>query len=302
MDLNTVAIFAQVVECGSFTQAAEALELTKSTVSRKVAELESHLGVRLLTRSTRHITLTQEGELFYQSCAQMMDIISQAELEVTANQDQVRGRINIAMPVEVGQQVLIPYINEYLRQYPNVVIHLDLTNKPVDLISEGIDLYVQIGPIEDSSLIARQFHSSHRMLVASPEYLKQYGEINVPTDLKDPHYQIRIDNAARVNSAWQISQNEQEFHIELPHRIQVNTIAAAADACVDSLGIALLPEFICLPHLETGRLVHLLPEWKMPEVPISLVYSQRNLMPKRLRLLIDFLMSKMEERHKLGSR
>ncbi len=295
MDFNTIAMFTQVVECGSFTQAAEVLDLTKSTISRKVAELEAHLGVRLLTRSTRNLVLTQEGEVFYQSCVQMLEIMDQAELEVMANQDLIRGRLNVAMPVELGQQVLGKYIHDFLKLYPNVTIHLELTNREIDIIGEGIDLYAQVGDVTDSSLVARPFHSSRRILVASPEYLAQYGDIKRPEDLAPPHHQIKLSNAVKLPN-WLLTQADEQVRIDLPYRLRVNTITSSLMACVDGLGIAMLPEFICREHLEAGRLVRLLPDWYMPKVPVSFVYAQRKLMPKRLRVFIDYMMERFEQR------
>lgn len=294
MDLNTIAIFSQVVDSGSFTQAAENLELTKSTVSRKVAELEQHLGVRLITRSTRSLVLTQEGETFYQSCTQMLEIMSQAELEVSANQDLIRGRLNVVMPVELGHQVLGPTINAFLKAYPNVTIHLELTNRDVDVIGEGIDLYAQVGEVEDSSLVSRPLTASRRVLVASPAYLEQYGMVNSPADLVPPHHQIKVHNTAVKLPQWHFIQSGDLVSLDLPYRFRVNTITASLSACLDGLGVAVLPEFICRTHLAEGHLVQLLPDWEMPLVPVSLVYPQRKLMPKRLRALIDFLLARFE--------
>ncbi|KXI21139.1 LysR family transcriptional regulator [Photobacterium sanguinicancri] len=295
MDLNSAAMFAQVVECGSFTQAAEALDMTKSTVSRKVADLEKHLGVRLITRSTRQLTLTQEGERFYQSCIQMLEIMSQAELEVTASQDLIRGRLNIAMPVELGQKVMGKYINAFLKEYPNVTIHLELTNRDVDLIAEGIDLYAQVGAVSDSSMVARPFHLSHRIIVASPEYLAQHDTIEHPSDLVSPHHQVKVSNVVKL-PYWELTQDEQQEIVNLPYRLRVNTITSALLAVVDGLGVAMLPEFICRPHLEEGRLVQILPDWQLPAVPVSFVYPQRQLIPKRLRVFIDFMIDNFKQR------
>ncbi|MGF1834535.1 LysR substrate-binding domain-containing protein [Photobacterium sanguinicancri] len=295
MDLNSAAMFAQVVECGSFTQAAEALDMTKSTVSRKVAELEKHLGVRLITRSTRQLTLTQEGERFYQSCIQMLEIMSQAELEVTASQDLIRGRLNIAMPVELGQKVMGKYINAFLKEYPNVTIHLELTNRDVDLIAEGIDLYAQVGAVSDSSMVARPFLQSNRIIVASPEYLAQYGNIEHPSDLVSPHHQVKVSSVVKL-PYWELTQDEQQEIVNLPYRLRVNTITSALLAVVDGLGVAMLPEFICRQYLEEGRLVQILPDWQLPAVPVSFVYPQRQLIPKRLRVLIDYLVDCFEQR------
>ncbi|PMM42117.1 LysR family transcriptional regulator [Vibrio splendidus] len=292
MDLNAVTVFTQVVDCGSFTHAAEALNMTKSTVSRKLAELEQHLGVRLITHSTRSLVLTPEGERFYQSSIQMHEIMSQAELEVSANQDLIRGPLNVVLPVELGHQVLAKYIHSFLKEHPNVTLNLELTNREVDIIGEGIDLYAQIGELLDSSLVSRYLTTSKRALVASPEYLEQFGDIKTPADLKPPFRLIEVMNKAARLPKWHLQLEDGEsILIELPCQLRVNTITACLTACVDGLGIAVLPEFICRDHFQTGKLIRLLPEYDMPEVSVSLVYADRQLMPKRKKVFIDYLLT-----------
>ncbi|MFA0310148.1 LysR family transcriptional regulator [Vibrio splendidus] len=300
MDLNAVAVFTQVVDCGSFTQASEALNMTKSTVSRKLAELEQHLGVRLITRSTRSLVLTPEGERFYQSSLQMHEIMNQAELEVSASQDLIRGPLKLVLPVELGHQVLAKYIHSFLLEHPNVTMNLELTNREVDIIAEGIDLYAQIGELVDSSLISRYLTTSERVLVASPRYLEEYGEIETPKDLKTPFRMIEVVNKAARMPKWKLQLDDGTSElIELPSQLKVNTITACLTACVDGLGLAVLPEFICREHFKTGKLVHLLPEYDMPQVSVSLVYADRQLMPKRKKVFIDYLLTAFQnEKHR----
>lgn len=298
MDLNAIAVFAQVVDCGSFTQAAENLDMTKSTVSRKVAELEQHLGVKLLTRSTRSLVLTPEGEKFHQASMQMLEVLNQAELEVSANQDLVRGPLKVVLPVELGHQVLGSYIHQFLHQHPHVTMNLELSNREVDIIGEGIDLYAQIGELVDSTLVSRHLTKSPRVLVASAEYLQQFGTIESYLDLKAPHQQVEVVNKAARIPKWTIeAENGESYPFELPNRLRVNTITACLTACLDGLGVAILPEFICREHFATGKLVRLLPNYAMPEVEVSLVYTDRQLMPKRKKALIDFLLTSFQSRH-----
>lgn len=297
MDLNAVTVFAQVVDCGSFTHAAETLNMTKSTVSRKLVELEQHLGVRLITRSTRSLVLTPEGEKFYQSSLHMLEIINQAELEVSANQDLVRGPLNVVLPVELGHQVLGSYIHQFLLDYPHVTMNLELSNREVDIIGEGIDLYAQIGDLEDSNLVSRYLTSSKRALVASPNYLAQYGDITSHEDLVSPHHMVEVFNKAARLPKWHLQPDSGEsYHIDLPHRLRVNTITACLKACIDGLGIAVLPEFICREHFASGALVRLLPQYKMPQVQVSLVYADRQLMPKRKKVMIEYLLNAFQQR------
>ncbi|EHN71121.1 LysR family transcriptional regulator [Aliivibrio fischeri] len=296
MDLNNITLLNQVVDSGSFTQAATNLGMTKSTVSRKLAELEEHLGVKLITRSTRKLGLTQEGEIFYQASVKVLDIMQQTELELTANQNLIRGHLNLAMPVEIGHNVMSDYINSFLKRYPEVSINLEMTNREVDIIGDGIDLYVQIGEINDSSLVARTIDFSERIIAASPEYLNNYGYIQTPEDLQAPHHQIKVVNAVKVPNLY-FNQVDKAIRVNLPYRLKVNTVTACKSACLSGLGIASLPEFICREHINNGELVRILPDWDLPRVAISLVFPQNKLLPKRLRAFIDHVLERFESKN-----
>ncbi|USR96806.1 LysR family transcriptional regulator [Aliivibrio fischeri] len=296
MDLNNITLLNQVVDSGSFTQATTNLGMTKSTVSRKLAELEEHLGVKLITRSTRKLGLTQEGEIFYQASVKVLDIMQQTELELTANQNLIRGHLNLAMPVEIGHNVMSDYINSFLKRYPEVSINLEMTNREVDIIGDGIDLYVQIGEINDSSLVARTIDFSERIIAASPEYLNNYGHIQTPEDLQAPHHQIRVVNAVKVPNLY-FNQVDKAIRVNLPYRLKVNTVTACKSACLSGLGIASLPEFICREHINNGELVRILPDWDLPRVAISLVFPQNKLLPKRLRAFIDHVLERFESKN-----
>ena len=293
MDLNNITILNQVIDSGSFTQAATNLGMTKSTVSRKLAELEEHLGVKLITRSTRKLGLTQEGEIFYQASVKVLDIMQQTELELTANQNLIRGHLNLAMPVEIGHSVMSDYINSFLIRYPEVSINVEMTNREVDIIGDSIDLYVQIGEINDSSLVARTIDFSERVIVASPNYLKTYGNIISPEDLQAPHHQIKVVNAVKVPNLY-FNQVDKAIRVNLPYRLKVNTITACKSACLSGLGIASLPEFLCREHIKNGELIQILPDWDLPKAAISLVFPQNKLLPKRLRAFIDHVLELFE--------
>ncbi|MCL9783977.1 LysR family transcriptional regulator [Vibrio sp. S4M6] len=301
MDLNAVLVFTYVIEYESFTQAANALDMTKSTVSRKIDELETYLGVRLITRSTRSLIMTPEGERFYQSAMQMLEVIEEAELEVSASQDLIRGKLNVVMPVEIGHLFACPFINNFLKLHPDVSINLEMTNREVDIIGEGIDLYIQVGELADSNLISRPITGSKRALVASPEYLEKYGDIHSLEDIKPPHQKIKIVSKAVKPMPWEFISNDGVGKIvDLPHQLQVNTITSSLQASLDGLGISLIPEFICQEHLSSGRLVRLLPEYKMPTLPVSLVYANRKLVPKRLKALVNYFLDCLKDAEAKG--
>ena len=200
------------------------------------------------------------------------------------------------MPVEIGHHVMSEYINSFLKRYPEVSINVEMTNREVDIIGSGIDLYVQIGEINDSSLVARTIDYSERIIVATPDYLATYGNIHSPDDLKSPHHQIKIVNAVKVPSLY-LNQVDKTIRANLPYRLKVNTITACKSACLSGLGIATLPEFICRQHIKNGELVQILPEWELPRAAISLVFPQNKLIPKRLRVFIDHVLERFELIH-----
>ena len=183
MDLNAALILVRIVDKGSFTAAAQELGMTKATVSRRIAELEQHLGVRLLYRSTRQLTLTEAGEQYYLRCSKAVEELAQAELMLSASQQEVTGTLKLAVPIETGQLVVGRLVAHFLQAYPGLRVDLELTNRIVDPISEGLDAIVRIGDMSDSSLAARRLWSTGRLLCASPEYLARCGVPQTPSDL-----------------------------------------------------------------------------------------------------------------------
>jgi len=175
-------------------------------------------------------------------------------------------------------------------------VHLEMSNREVDIIGEGIDLYAQVGTRKDSNLVSRLLTNATRVVAASPAYLAETGTVTAPSDLRPPHRQVKVYNQAVKLLSWELHDEEGDvFNIDLPYRLRVNTITASLQACLDGLGIAVLPTFLCRPHFESGSLMQLFTDWQMPTVPISLVYANRTLMPKRLRTLIDYLVTRLSE-------
>ncbi|AGH81252.1 transcriptional regulator [Psychromonas sp. CNPT3] len=289
-DLNTLTIFTQVVNCNSFTKAAINLGITKSTVSRKIAELEDHLGARLLTRSTRNLTLTKEGINFYQSTSQILDRIDQAEIDVMESHDFIRGTMSIVIPVEAENSLMRECITDFMKIHPELIIKLEISNRKVDIISEGVDFIIQAGNVEDSSLIARVFYHATRILIASPEYLERNNEPMTLKDLKAPHQQIVLSTMKHGTGGHVLS--------GLPYRFKVNTLSASLNACVKGLGIAYMSELLCRDLIKEGKLKHLLPNIYAEKVPINFIYPERKLMTKRLRKFLDFTLQRFENENK----
>ncbi|MFM4965266.1 LysR substrate-binding domain-containing protein [Aeromonas bivalvium] len=293
MDLNAALILVRIVDKGSFTAAAQELGMTKATVSRRIAELEQRLGVRLLYRSTRQLTLTEEGEAYYQRCSKAVNELAEAELMLSASQQEVTGLLKLAVPIETGQLVVARMIACFLQAYPALRVELDLTNRVVDPISEGLDAVVRVGDMLDSNLAARRLWSTERILCASPDYLAGHGPIEGPLDLAN-HERIRVSSGFLAHQ-WRFERGEEEVLVDPPSRFVVNNITCAREAAKAGLGLASLPAMLCHDELAAGTLVTLLPEWRQPRVSLYLLFPERRLMPRKLRAFIDFMVQHGKE-------
>ncbi|WP_042013436.1 LysR family transcriptional regulator [Aeromonas fluvialis] len=287
MDLNAALILVRIVDKGSFTGAARELGMTKAMVSRRIAELEQRLGVRLLYRSTRQLTLTEEGEQYYLRCSKAVEELAQAELMLSASQQEVTGTLKLAVPIETGQLVIGRMVAKFLQCYPGLQVELELTNRVVDPISEGLDAVVRIGDMSDSNLAARRLWSASRLLCASPDYLARTPAITRPEDLA--HHERVTVSSGFLASHWCFERAGKEVLVDPPSRFRVNNITCAREAAKAGLGLASLPAMLCQEELASGELVGLLSEWQQPKVPIYLLFPEQRLMPRKLRAFIDFM-------------
>ncbi|MCF7718823.1 LysR family transcriptional regulator [Aeromonas jandaei] len=287
MDLNAALILVRIVDKGSFTAAAQELGMTKAMVSRRIAELEQRLGVRLLYRSTRQLTLTEEGEKYYRHCSKAVEALTEAELMLSASQQEVTGTLKMAVPIETGQLVVGRLVAKFLQAYPGLQVELELTNRVVDPISEGLDAVVRIGDMSDSNLAARRLWSTGRLLCASPAYLARSPAIKRPEDLAN-HERVTVSSGF-LASHWCFELDGKEVLVDPPSRFRVNNITCAREAAKAGLGLASIPAMLCQEELASGELVAVLPEWQQPKVSIYLLFPERQLMPRKLRAFIDFM-------------
>jgi DNA-binding transcriptional LysR family regulator len=287
--LAAMAVFARVVEEESFTAAAGELGLSKSAVSKQVGRLEDRLGVRLLNRTTRRISLTEAGAAFYERCRRMVAEAEAAEDAVMHLASAPRGLLRINAPMSFGLQHVVPALPLFLDSYPELHVDLVLNDRYVDLVEEGFDMGVRIGRLADSSLIARRLASSRRLVVAAPRYLERQGWPRTPRDLRDHDCLIYAYQAERAGQ-WRFRGDDLPVHVEVAGRLRANNGDALREAAVAGLGIALMPTFIAGDDLRAGRLVHLLPGWREEgEGDVYAVYpASRNLSPK-VRVFVDFL-------------
>lgn len=291
-DLNEIKIFIQVVTRGSFTLAAEFLGLTKSTVSRKVAMLESRLGVRLLTRTTRQLYLTEEGEDFYKRCERILRDLEEAELAVSSAQEKVAGHLKIILPIELGQLVMGRVIGEYLQRYPGVTIEAELTNRKIDMLEEGVDLMFRLGLDKDSSLISRRLTSAHPVLVASPQYIERRGLPNTPSDLE------RHECIVSYMPTWTFYKEGMEKTVKPSGAMKSNNITCTREAAIAGLGITLIPSFLVEDIIAKGELIRIMEDWQGQSRHIYALYPSRQYKPQKLKTFLSFAIKKLRE-HKL---
>jgi DNA-binding transcriptional LysR family regulator len=289
-DFNDMLYFAEVVDEGGFAAAGRSLGLPKSRLSRRVASLEGQLGVRLLHRSTRKLSLTPAGELYYRHCSAMREEADAAAAAIAQVQSEPRGIIRVVCPVTLAQTVVSPILPDYLRRYPQVHIHMQVSNRVVDLVEEGVDvaLRVRASLADSGSLVVKHLGLSHAVLVASPALLARQGSPVHPADL------ARMDSVT-----MSASDGKAQWQLFGPHGAQytvTHTPVFIADdllslkfAVLGGVGMAILPDYMCVEDFESGRLVPVLPEWApQPGIVHAVFASRRGLVPA-LRSFLDFL-------------
>lgn len=285
--LNAMQLFVRVVDTGSFTAAAEQLDMSRAMASKLVRTLEQQLGVRLLNRTTRNLSLTGTGETYYQRATDILAQIAQAEAEADASQTQARGRLRVAAPMSFGVRHLAPALAQFQLRHPGIALDLRLNDRVIDLIEEGFDLAIRIGRLADSSLIARRLAPCRLVLVASPDYLKRHGTPVHPQDLAQ-HNCIGYSLAARRDE-WTFQRDDNVVRMRTTGNLRVNNGDVIVRAASDGIGLAILPTFIAHTDIEQHRLVRVLDNWLIPELAIHAVYTHSRTLPAKTRTLIEFL-------------
>ncbi|MBI2373644.1 MAG: LysR family transcriptional regulator [Deltaproteobacteria bacterium] len=284
MDLNEILVFVEVAESKSFTTAAKLLGIPKSTVSRRIRQLEERLSVRLIQRTTRKLSLTDAGLAYYGKVASVVAQLQAADEEIIERSSTPRGRLRITAPVDAGEGLLPDIVAEYLNRYPEVSVDLVLTGRMVDLVDEGFDLALRAGRLSDSSLVAKKLADADWVLCASPEYLAKRGIPATAADL-EAHDCIVLGD----RSTWKLIGPEGLVEVEVSGRITVDSFGFIQSAAERSLGIALVPEFRVIDELHSGRLRQVLADHRFPPSPFQAVYPSGRQLPAKTRAFLDLL-------------
>ncbi|AKQ54330.1 LysR family transcriptional regulator [Bordetella hinzii] len=279
--------FARVVELGSFAAAADRAGIARSVVTRQIAFLEEKYGVRLLNRSTRKLSLTDAGRAFYERVRPLLNELAELDLALQAQGSQPTGRLRIAAPVSFGTLHLGPAIADYLQTYPQVIIDLDLNDRVVDLVEDGYDVAVRIGPLTDSSLVARPLAPQALHVCASPAYLARHGTPAHPEDLRQHrclHYSY-----ASGGTDWAFEKDGQTTLVRVNPAMRANNGDVLRTAALAGHGIIQQPEFLVGEDLRAGRLVPVLPEYARPPITMMAVYPHRRLLSPKVRSFVEHL-------------
>ncbi|WP_022942059.1 LysR family transcriptional regulator [Psychromonas hadalis] len=291
--LDGMVIFVELIQAGSFTKSAQNMGHSTSYISKKINKLESRLGVRLLNRTTRSISLTHEGEIYFQQCLSIISDAQQAEACIHQQQQKPQGTLKISCSTSFGLSHLRFVLTKFMKTYPEINIELDISEKMVDVVADGFDVVIRAThTLQDSSLVSRKLLSSHGVTVASPEYLKKFGTPSHPNDLVD-HQFIAYSNIKNPTSLTYHSLQGDKFTVAVKNRMLTNSSIMEVQLAVAGLGITSLPKFIVDEQLKTGQLVTILDAYQRTEINIYLVYASRKHMASKLRVFIDFMMQQL---------
>lgn len=292
-------VFTAVIDAGSFVGAADQLGLSKAAVSRYVAELEHRLDTRLIQRTTRTLSLTQEGELFLARCREILARIDESEAELSTRTDSATGLLKISVPVSFGIKHLAPLWHEFLQAHPRITLDIQLADRVVDLVDEGFDVAVRIAQLPDSSLVSRKLAQTQLVLCASPHYLRQRGVPDHPNELS-AHDVLGYSLLAAADQ-WPFTGPDGVVSVKVRPRVWTNNGDTCITAAIQGAGIVLQPTFLVGDHLASGRLVKVLPDYHSLELGVYAVYPTRKYVLPKVRALLEFLSEKLESQTWVGS-
>ncbi len=283
---GAIPVFVAVVENGGFTAAARTLGISKSAVSKRINQLEAHLGVRLLHRTTRKLSLTEAGERYFAHATQALAAANQAEDAVAELQGEPQGQLRISSPMSFGRLHVAPMIPKLLKRYPKLKIDLVMDDRRVDLVAEGFDTAIRAGNLPDSTLIARKLEPVHQVLCASPDYIDRYDRPGTPAELSG-HNCVLYSYSSDADK-WTLIGEGGPVTVTVSGSYKVNNSEALLEALREGVGIGRLPTFVAGPDLKTGRLVKLFESYRIPEFTLYAVFPEREYLPAKLRVFLDF--------------
>tara|TARA_R110001583_G_scaffold867_5_gene7829 strand:- start:97 stop:978 length:882 start_codon:yes stop_codon:yes gene_type:complete len=284
-----VSEFVAVAEAESFTAAGKRLGISTAQVSRQVSALETRLSAKLFYRTTRQVSVTELGNIYYQHCRQLLDGLDEAERAITNLQSTPTGKLKITAPVTYGERTIAPLVNSFVAKYPGLEVRLHLTNQTLDLIDEGYDLAIRLGKLGDSTMMAKRLASRTQYVCASPDYLATHG---VPHSLSE----LEQHNCLKGTlDYWRFQENGNARNIKVKGNIRCNSGRALVDAALKGIGIVQLPDYYVSHSIENGQLISLLEYLREPDEGVWALYPHNRHLSPKVRMLIDYLAKELGE-------
>jgi DNA-binding transcriptional LysR family regulator len=292
--LHAIEAFIKIVDAGSITAAADALEVSQPSMVRTLAALERELGVRLLNRTTRRMSLTDEGRDYYERARHIVAAVEDAQQSLSARRATPRGRLRIASSVAFGRALVAPEVSAFLAAHPQINIELLLLDRVVDLVEEGIDVAVRIARLPDSSLVAQPLGEAHRVVVASPALIRSHGAPRAPADLRGQ----RCVSFAGLTSAtqWQFGEGRKATHVAVKSVLVTNQVDAAVEACVSGMGYGRFNDYMVLAQIKAGALARVLQDFEGAPIPVNMVYPSARHQSPNVRSFVAFAQPCIRER------
>jgi len=287
--LQAMEVFVNVVDSGGFTRAAEILQLPKATVSTLIQSLEASLAVKLLHRTTRHVSVTADGAAYYERCLRILSDVRDAEESLSRTRLSPSGRLRVDVPTGLAASVLVPALPDFFTRYPDIQMEMGCSDRPVDLVEEGVDCAVRGGHLVDSSLIARRVGILHFVTCATPAYLDRYGRPTHPDELTRHLCVNYFSSKTGKIIDWDFSRGVERVQVALPGNIALNDTTAYTAAGLAGLGIVQMPNFLLEPLLADGSFEKVLPEWSSDSIPVHLVYPQNRHLSAKVRVFVEWV-------------
>jgi len=287
--IQAMRVFGRVVETGSFTRAAESLDMPKGSATKLLQQLETRLKVKLLNRTTRRVTVTPDGAAYYERASRLLNDLDEMEAAMTLAQGKPGGRLRVDVGSSIASQIIIPALPDFYRRYPDIQLDLGVGDRPVDLISDNVDCVIRGGELTEQSLVARRIANMALVSVATPAYLAANGAPAHPLDLEDRHTVINFFSPRTGRLFANVFEKDGErIEVAGRHKLSVNEGNAYLAAALAGLGIAQIARFQAAPHVASGALVEILPEWHHPLIPLHVVYPPNRHLSARVRAFVEW--------------
>lgn len=290
--LNAMAIFVRVVERGSFSAVAREMQTSQPTISKVLKALETGLGGKLIARSTRQLSLTDEGQRYYNECRQILAAVDAAEHSFQSGRERIAGHLRIGSSVSFGRLQIAPRLAQFLERHPGIEIDLQLSDQNQDLVSEGLDVTFRIGELNDSGLIARHIGTTQRVTVAAPAYLKKHGQPHTPAELGG-HNCLQF-NLLNSQNLWVFEKNNQRHEVRIKGNAQSNNSEAIREMVLGELGIALSPVWLFSEDLKAGRVTAILQDYTAQSLPMHAVSPANRRQSARVKAFVDYMSQALE--------